>query len=76
MRDWSSDVCSSDLVKGEPSLLQPTSRVGDLRATRLPAAQLASDDRQEAVGEPGALGIRVSTHPSAQIGRASCRERV
>src|SRR5207247_8156437 len=87
-RDWSSDVCSSDLVQGEnipEAVLRALAqnegrRLSDLaRAIRRPAAQLGGVV-QELVsidvlrrGEDGALWF---VDPVFQIGRASCRERV
>src|SRR5690606_40710227 len=76
-RDWSSDVCSSDLLHGEAAL-------------RSPGAPVGSDD--DGVGEEREelhpVGARLvgpeqlgrgddrDDDPVGQIGRASCRERV
>src|SRR5690625_5691459 len=65
-RDWSSDVCSSDL---EDALLEAA--VGQLQA---------GDDVADGVdaGQVGLQGLGVGEHEAAihQIGRASCRGRV
>src|SRR5207249_11416368 len=67
-RDWSSDVCSSDLIVG-PELLCI------LRVQALPAAELhdlGADDASH-----GLTGEQPLQHIEAdEIGRASCRERV
>src|SRR3546814_1172853 len=81
--DWSSDVCSSDLVRREPDS-RGAGRQADQRATDPEPA--AHDDRaRRAARTPGAMlehsrggtgcaePDRQDTH---QIGRASCRERV
>src|SRR5690606_39990398 len=84
-RDWSSDVCSSDLSdckqKSIPfifSALDPTSNVAGMRLqppARTPIAAalslaLATLAAASAVAQP------TPSEPAAQIGRASCRERV
>src|SRR5690606_40681162 len=84
-RDWSSDVCSSDLgVVSEELELAPdhrdrraelVSRVVDeatLRGKRLlePVEHLV-----EGPGEATDLVVTFHWYPLAQIGRASCRER-
>src|SRR3546814_3325279 len=62
--DWSSDVCSSDLVE-----------IGELLELR--GARLA-DDRARLAGQPvhGQENLGVDADGAAEIGRASCRERV
>src|SRR5690606_39997880 len=84
-RDWSSDVCSSDLAT------RRIMSVGITIGTRFPAAQtsmgrvlLAASDPGHAPEVPGAgwalvdqelePGLRAIAAP-VQIGRASCRER-
>src|SRR5437868_15505144 len=59
-RDWSSDVCSSDLDG-------TTAPQEQLRGQRRHRAPRARD-----VGGPGGSGTR----DAVEIGRASCRERV
>src|SRR5439155_8411196 len=85
-RDWSSDVCSSDL-EGSAYLL-PTAvgelGVHELFATRdrLDALANALDEAVSADVSPDAFYARViratrlSERESEEIGRASCRERV
>src|SRR5690606_40839990 len=65
-RDWSSDVCSSDLPTGIPTAWAEAAD----RATRPPARSAACDKEEGA-----AAAARFPVDP-AQIGRASCRERV
>src|SRR3546814_9560792 len=71
--DWSSDVCSSDLIEFVPVVARAAvtpverARVVDVQAVVRPAADHA--------------GVRfahrvVGDHRLAEIGRASCRERV
>src|SRR5699024_11255650 len=80
-RDWSSDVCSSDLVVRTHAL---SSTIG-ARATVGPFTYLRPGTE---LGEEGKLGGFVETknatigrgskvpHLTYEIGRASCRERV
>src|SRR5207249_6987698 len=63
-RDWSSDVCSSDLV--QPSRGHVHGRGQPAATVRLRRRQLGAGQRR---GRPFAERLR-------QIGRASCRERV
>src|SRR3546814_3994902 len=65
--DWSSDVCSSDLVGAAGPLADPAGR-----------AAIEVDQPGAALGvEQDVVGIQVGMpHPQAEIGRASCRERV
>src|SRR5437868_13197831 len=75
-RDWSSDVCSSDLV-----LLFYTDGVTEAEA---PNGEFFGDDRlralltEHAECEPTEIrdAILARVRAFAQIGRASCRERV
>src|SRR3546814_7606505 len=60
--DWSSDVCSSDLLFGDQETMRD--RTDDDRADRL------FDPRR------AQCGLLKQTRLSEQIGRASCRERV
>src|SRR3546814_1956266 len=75
--DWSSDVCSSDLLEQRPAMAAERQR---------PAVHTDCEvqivDRLDVGGEPRSLvprfcsneiGAGVDRHP---IGRASCRERV
>src|SRR3546814_9780135 len=73
--DWSSDVCSSDLLDGvgDPvDLGDEVARVRDGDAVLL--GDLGRDGRRSLAHGP-AGGRGGDQHP-AQIGRASCRERV
>src|SRR3712207_8101187 len=66
-RDWSSDVCSSDLVRvrsDQPYYLSPL-------AERLHGPSLGVLG-----GEPGGRGRIERSDEVPEIGRASCRERV
>src|SRR3546814_11844531 len=90
--DWSSDVCSSDLIdfvapKREIVLVEPETvhQRHDVAITDFGAADIIG----ETIGEPGAVGEQAGPRREAialppcgidrdarQIGRASCRERV
>src|SRR5204863_6534542 len=87
LRDWSSDVCSSDLVdRGDPAPASVVDRVRDV-GRAMATTQPSELTRLEALGaerdavDPGpGEGPRVATFVGAgvrldQIGRASCRER-
>src|SRR5207302_3761330 len=79
-RDWSSDVCSSDLARRESMTSVPDS--SPQRTRRPPDRQ--SRDRRSAILLLCVLGVihggelAGAQEPSApqEIGRASCRERV
>src|SRR5206468_4737084 len=66
-RDWSSDVCSSDLERRAQTLL----RGEDREATKVSTS--AHDRESDLVSGPLEAGRR-GAH--LEIGRASCRERV
>src|SRR3546814_3321441 len=71
--DWSSDVCSSDLVRDE------VEQLGQLFGLRGVVVGLAFDvDRQGRIGGQCVLEAleRGRCVEQGQIGRASCRERV
>src|SRR3546814_6187952 len=79
--DWSSDVCSSDLIVDANGLIEEELQKG----SRAPgwalelAAHIADarDDREAAVRHLSTLCARRTATPAArQIGRASCRKRV
>src|SRR5207237_1489843 len=87
--DWSSDVCSSDLVALRPveaAQILPAARGARPGIRRTAAARRQGLFRPEAhafgflpdSARPAAAGARVFLHYPfrAQIGRASCRERV
>src|SRR5699024_11720290 len=75
-RDWSSDVCSSDLASGEPllrdDLVEHLARVGIERARDLADLGVV-EDRREAAGQ--LPGLEERRPVDVEIGRASCRER-
>src|SRR5689334_23750036 len=83
--DWSSDVCSSDLRQGPVGQL--LHRPGDVQGAAQVAVlgpageeveravQLEAEDQELDADDPGELG-RVVPGSRAEIGRASCRERV
>src|SRR5689334_24253273 len=75
--DWSSDVCSSDLEEGPPDR---GALGGDLRRPRPAHRPAAETPRLEAgVGDEllgGNIGDDKIANVIAEIGRASCRERV
>src|SRR5437660_4627502 len=87
-RDWSSDVCSSDLEAGLdplPSYTPPSrERLSGDTAKRFPLI-LITGDREKSYhhsrfrDQPWALKVspdpRLTMHPATEIGRASCRER-
>src|SRR5207245_6011693 len=70
-RDWSSDVCSSDLAGG-------VTLSARCPAPGCPATAMAKrDDRPDARLRAAGRAVRDRQRPrSEQIGRASCRERV
>src|SRR5256886_5404515 len=75
--DWSSDVCSSDLVRmnvGEhdDGVADPYLGMADLPSRRLVPEQLDGAERLRVEVER-ALG---AVDDQVEIGRASCRERV
>src|SRR3546814_17156355 len=78
--DWSSDVCSSDLdaqrrvagVAGE-HLAEPVVAHAPYQQFRQHAAEVGGD---RDVAEVGRQDLRIQSLPAAEIGRASCRERV
>src|SRR5262245_63502530 len=75
LSDWSSDVCSSDLLVDDPvALVEEVVEVADDGAEvlagrdRAPSADGMEPDRDRLVGQQRRRVV--------QIGRASCRERV
>src|SRR5438128_12281971 len=79
-RDWSSDVCSSDLLVGSAlgSALGATEALGSGAAVA-PSADPSADPTSAPVfTTPRPATARPATatpKPATQIGRASCRER-
>src|SRR5438067_11710219 len=76
-RDWSSDVCSSDLCGTSGSRELRRGRVPDERAARLQADGIGTNDASLSGAKSGA-GQRTASaiEKTSEIGRASCRERV
>src|SRR3546814_11790470 len=87
--DWSSDVCSSDLLGEELGALVGADHVGqaDRRVLvgRRAVARLAEDGNRRGVDHPLDALAQCRCHQAAgsldvgadqEIGRASCRERV
>src|SRR5207249_8635210 len=84
-RDWSSDVCSSDLVLIDVAAVRPG--VQDFGANTKPPHELRSNAARRAVRavhhqserreiEAGPDELRKVMGIELEIGRASCRERV
>src|SRR3546814_1279636 len=72
--DWSSDVCSSDLVAFDPTTSERTFR---LALYENPAVMLIPDlvRRLQSTGPNIRIAV-VAPDRERKIGRASCRERV
>src|SRR5690606_40101502 len=87
-RDWSSDVCSSDLLRalqrrlpsGAPLLLEPSGRPAADGDTGDDDPRLQDALPLQLPSLPVALlreaHVRLSGGGAGEIGRASCRERV
>src|SRR5258707_11107562 len=74
-RDWSSDVCSSDLIPMPPT---PTKCTWRVLPSTAPPQRHRSWFRVPGAGfvlVPGSANSELRT-PNPEIGRASCRERV
>src|SRR2546429_4238161 len=75
-RDWSSDVCSSDLLEHALDLLQPAIEKLDRPPSLL---ETATPLRSELIGSTyvgNGIAQHVTPGSLMKIGRASCRERV
>src|SRR3712207_6880464 len=74
-RDWSSDVCSSDLPNSEKEFEQV---VKDAQSTGLlPAGEELNDAQKQQIRQQwGTIMVLSRKGTQAEIGRASCRERV
>src|SRR5256886_7912370 len=72
--DWSSDVCSSDLLRRRPPELADVAPEGDAVGPVVVQPPETAVDLAGGVHEPAALAERRDL--LHQIGRASCRERV
>src|SRR3546814_20206109 len=87
--DWSSDVCSSDLIGANgvaiirrkngagPVILLPIAASAE-RQRMLPHRLIVAVDHmgERQVRQGGEIGFRAKIGPIVEIGRASCRERV
>src|SRR5256885_3891207 len=73
--DWSSDVCSSDLVKGLTRVMQTVARPSGSSGDAAVAPSPAPAREVPGLGSIWELGEMAHTM-DLQIGRASCRERV
>src|SRR3546814_3080693 len=78
--DWSSDVCSSDLLDGVALVRRQAFADGGRIGAAAPVAGDELRHQAEALGEALPQGREVAglvhQHAVAEIGRASCRERV
>src|SRR5207245_6282418 len=80
-RDWSSDVCSSDLVGTSSVTLAGALRAGSLVPSGSVTVTLdGAGSQQVAIGLDGSFSATFVTGSlpigAHEIGRASCRERV
>src|SRR5690606_41063131 len=81
-RDWSSDVCSSDLAKNPDQLMTGLRKaLADVSARKAAGAAAATSNLEPVAGDNFAYIANYRTMKwdgdvQAQIGRASCRERV
>src|SRR5207249_8642989 len=88
-RDWSSDVCSSDLMTRANArviaAIEPVDRSFDVRHGVLVRRAAVKDERGGEVRAIGGKAERLAATPAKagnkqfaarEIGRASCRERV
>src|SRR2546421_5757153 len=76
-RDWSSDVCSSDLKRRETAAWRR--RAADDMDDDIDAAELLHNgvrNGRAALGGGDVGGHEMVGRPQREIGRASCRERV
>src|SRR5690606_41021973 len=79
-RDWSSDVCSSDLLATELEAAEAASPPDATKVAGLKALIQQTDAEytrvQKAVSESPAFRTAIAATIGNQIGRASCRGRV
>src|SRR5258707_1842731 len=74
-RDWSSDVCSSDLFPGQIGLWQKPTVINNVETfINVPQILARGIDWFVTQGAGGSRGLKF-VGVSGQIGRASCRER-
>src|SRR3546814_4937294 len=77
--DWSSDVCSSDLVTSDRIGDHRGVRAGDRAYSRWRLARAgvgSASVGQAVIPVPTGVRIWIATGHTDKIGRASCRERV
>src|SRR5438067_6926019 len=74
-RDWSSDVCSSDLIPVGRTMSFLSASLPGKSAHVLPLARLGRIDAERKLMVLP-TGIKRLALAAAEIGRASCRERV
>src|SRR5690349_22855987 len=72
LRDWSSDVCSSDLHVRESLGFRELDQIGDLGADRHPAAAMTSISTRAFRGSPAAATVDRSEE--RRVGK-ECRSR-
>src|SRR5262245_65000715 len=74
LSDWSSDVCSSDLIPGTTKLKRLEENIGAVEV------ELTPDDLREIETAASQIEVQGDRYPEhleqMKIGRASCRERV
>src|SRR5439155_13023934 len=81
-RDWSSDVCSSDLIAGGRPVTQAPIAVTDRAVYQVLEAADGQDLYVTVPDKPGLFRVPISggslvpVPVPVEIGRASCRERV
>src|SRR5258705_8100566 len=75
LSDWSSDVCSSDLLAAQRRGGEVEGVVARQPAAGGQRAQLATDLGGGEVGVPDGPGVHRAAFDGRKIGRASCRER-
>src|SRR5205814_7002951 len=78
LSDWSSDVCSSDLVKGAGPAEEGNDGVVAYRSAHVDgaASELVVRSSHSTQSEPATVQeVRRILHLHGEIGRASCRER-
>src|SRR5438874_12924971 len=82
LRDWSSDVCSSDLYHLFQPLLYRADRSSNVRWGQCCGSDLIKERLKKVIigsiddGEVNALASQFLCSLEPEIGRASCRERV
>src|SRR5690606_39577674 len=75
-RDWSSDVCSSDLPTAEAVAAAITDKTKAVYSETVGNPDLKTLDIRAVADVAHAAGVPLIIDNTIQIGRASCRERV